>query len=70
MANATEIVFLPLKEGVSYSDPNVKEFLSTILQQDGSQRLFMGPQVEHPAISNMFIDWASIDHHKKFMASE
>ena len=76
MANATEICFLPLKEGeypVNWAAPQgekVKEILSTIVKQGGAQRMFHGQQVEHPNIFTLFIDWDSVDHHEKFMAWE
>lgn len=69
MSNATEIVFLPLKEGlfpVNFADEKFKGIFSTILKQDGVQRLFSGQQVEHPAINTSFIDWDSIGHHETF----
>ncbi|EXJ81149.1 hypothetical protein A1O3_07438 [Capronia epimyces CBS 606.96] len=76
MAPATEICFLPLKEesypddATSTAGQKFKSILETILAQDGAQRLYWGPQVEHPSIYNLFIDWDSIGHHEKFIASD
>ncbi|EXJ78459.1 hypothetical protein A1O1_08859 [Capronia coronata CBS 617.96] len=75
MAPATEICFLPLKEGTNPEDTTgavgqkFKEFFNTILAQDGCQRLYWGRQVEHPSICTLFIDWESVGHHEKFIAS-
>lgn len=76
MAPATEICFLPLKDGSYPEDADsgvgqkFKEIFNTILAQDGCQRLYWGRQVEHPSILTLFIDWDSIEHHEKFIASE
>ncbi|KIX96646.1 uncharacterized protein Z520_07365 [Fonsecaea multimorphosa CBS 102226] len=64
MAQATEVVFLPLKEG---NDPQkLKATLETILKHGQPQRIYAGAQVEHPNVHNFFIDWTSIGHHEKF----
>ncbi|KAK5459852.1 hypothetical protein LTS15_003981 [Exophiala xenobiotica] len=76
MAPATEIVFIPLSEE-NYPDDfssapgkKFKDILATILAQDGVQRLSWGRQVENPGTLTMFIDWDSVDHHKKFMSTD
>jgi len=72
MAPVTEIVKLPLKEGLLSDDAGSKKFqgvLHTIMAQDGCQGLRWGAQVETPSIMNLFIDWDSIDHHQKFIDS-
>ncbi|KAJ9611489.1 hypothetical protein H2200_004673 [Cladophialophora chaetospira] len=66
MAEATEIVFLPLKEGSDPQGPRFKNSLETILKQGGPHRMFAGAQVEHPNVQTLFIDWSSIDHHMQF----
>ncbi|KIW76231.1 hypothetical protein Z517_10977 [Fonsecaea pedrosoi CBS 271.37] len=70
MAQATEIVFLPLKEGNDPHGEQLKGTIETILKHGGPLRLYSGPQVEHPNIHNLFIDWTSIGHHEKFMEWE
>ncbi len=73
MSGATEIGLLPVKEGLYPVDPADKTFtelLSTVYKQDGCQRMFRGPQVEHPAILTLFVDWDTVGHHEKFVASE
>ncbi|OAL33337.1 hypothetical protein AYO20_07348 [Fonsecaea nubica] len=70
MAQATEVVFLPLKEGNDPDGQQLKGTIETILKQGGPLRLYSGPQVEHPSVHNLFIDWTSIGHHEKFMEWE
>ncbi|KIX09467.1 uncharacterized protein Z518_00547 [Rhinocladiella mackenziei CBS 650.93] len=75
MAPATEIVFLPLKEGDKPEDGTTEsgqkfaELAQTILAQEGCQFLSFGRQVEHPNICNLFINWDAVDYHTKFIAS-
>ncbi|EXJ66106.1 uncharacterized protein A1O5_10721 [Cladophialophora psammophila CBS 110553] len=70
MAQATEVVFLPLKEGNDPQGQKLKATLETILKQGGPLRMYSGAQVEHPNVHNLFIDWTSIGHHEKFIAWE
>jgi len=68
---ATEIAELPLKAGISLdrrtdSGRIWEEVLSTVLGQDGAQRCYFGHQVENPSMLRLFVDWDSIDAHKKF----
>jgi hypothetical protein len=76
MAPVTEITRLPLKTGATPADANSpagliwQDTLSTILNQPGAQRAYWGLEVEKPSTLHLFVDWESIDHHKKFMESE
>lgn len=66
MAEATEIVFVPLKDAAEAQGQRYKSTLETIVKQGGPHRMFVGAQVEHPNVQNLFIDWSSIDHHIQF----
>lgn len=68
MAGATEIAYLPINQEKLVGQ-KFKDVLQTILQQEGCQGLSWGVQVENPSITNLFIDWDSVDDHKKFIAS-
>jgi quinol monooxygenase YgiN len=76
MAPVTEIAYLPLKTGNNPSDAHSpagsiwQETLRTVLDQEGAQRAYWSLEVENPSMLRLFIDWDSIDHHKKFMESE
>jgi hypothetical protein len=76
MPTATEVVAVPLREGhypddpASGTGPKFDELFQTILSQDGAQRLYWAQQLETPSVLSLFIDWDSVDHHNKFMASE
>jgi hypothetical protein len=72
---ATEIALLRLKPdtnitGAGPASTTWKETLSTVLSQPGAQRAYYGTSVETPTMLRLFIDWDSVDAHKKFMASE
>lgn len=76
MAPVTEIALLPLKTG-DYPDDTTsrtgqvwQDTLSTVLDQDGAQRCYWAREVENPDMLRLFVDWDSLDHHKKFIASE
>ena len=60
MAEATEIVFLPLKQASDAQASWFTQTLEMILKQGGSHRMYQGG---HPDVQNLFIDWSSIDHH-------
>ena len=76
MAQATEIVSLPLVEGQHPEDPASSfkplfdRMIQTILSQPGAQRLHWGRQMENPSTGNLFIDWDSVQDHNKFIESE
>ncbi|KIW20547.1 hypothetical protein PV08_01122 [Exophiala spinifera] len=76
MAPVTETVLAPMSDEkipADYSGDSgqkLKDLFTTIVAQDGCQQLFWGPQVENPGTLCLFVDWASVDHHKKFIASE
>jgi hypothetical protein len=76
MAPVTEIAYLPLKTGNNPADANSpagsiwQGTLSTVLDQDGAQRAYWSLEVENPSMLRLFVDWESIEHHKKFMGSE
>jgi hypothetical protein len=76
MAPVIEIAYLPLKTGNNPADANSpagsiwKDTLSTVLEQDGVQRAYWSLEVENPSMLRLFVDWNSIEHHKKFMESE
>ncbi|KAL8637607.1 MAG: hypothetical protein Q9228_005137 [Teloschistes exilis] len=69
----TEIVRIPLQPGASIEDANspagkiMSETLATLAQQDHYQRAYLGRQVENSSIVQLYIDWDSLDGHKKFM---
>jgi len=73
---ATEIAHIPLKEGKYPDDPDSgpgrthRDLLDTLLQQPGVQRCYWGRQVENKDMLMWFVDWDSVDDHKKFMKSE
>jgi len=72
---ATEIALLRLKPNTSLIDSSDastawKESLATVLEQPGVQRAYWGTAEEDPALIRLFIDWDSVDDHKKFMGSE
>lgn len=72
----TEVAMMPLKAGSNVRDPStpegriVQDALATVTRQPGCQRAYFG--VEEEDLTNMrwFLDWDSVDDHKKFMASE
>ncbi|RVX66203.1 hypothetical protein B0A52_10095 [Exophiala mesophila] len=76
MPVATEFAAIPLKEGVHPEDPAspshaaFQKVFQTILAQDGARNCLFGRQVEDPTLGLLFIDWDSIEHHNKFIASE
>ena len=78
MAPVTEIAIFPLKSTVNLKgvsgDPTPKttwdNILNTVLDQDGAQRAYWGMEEENPSTLRLFVDWDSLDHHKKFMQSE
>jgi len=76
MAPVTEVALFPLAEDQNVDDPTsaagqtLNACLETVSKQDGCQRVFWGKQVENPSIGVAFIDWESVDHHKKFNESE
>ncbi|KAL8833107.1 MAG: hypothetical protein Q9170_004489 [Blastenia crenularia] len=70
----TEIVSIPLQPGVNVDDADspagkvISDTLATLVQQEGYQRAYKGVHVENPSILQLYIDWDSIDAHKKFMS--
>ncbi|KAK4944480.1 hypothetical protein LTR10_016154 [Elasticomyces elasticus] len=76
MTPTTEVALIPLAEGQNPDDPTsaagqtLKACFETVSKQDGYQRAYWGRQVENNSIGVAFIDWDSLDHHKKFMESE
>lgn len=75
MAPATELATLPLASGAAIEDPDSpagkvwQSTLDTVSQQDGFQRAYWGREVENQSVLQLFVDWDSLDHHKKFIAS-
>ncbi|KAH7085527.1 hypothetical protein BKA63DRAFT_499778 [Paraphoma chrysanthemicola] len=69
-SEATEVCYLPLKEGINIEDGEAKAILTatldTIAKQDGLKSLYHGKQIEHPSIFQMVITWHSIDNHEAF----
>jgi heme-degrading monooxygenase HmoA len=76
MAPITEVVILRIAEsagsleGTGDGASVWKELIQTIIAQDGVQRLYWGIGVEDQTILRLFIVWESLEHHKKFQASE
>ena len=66
MAEATEIVFLPLKDTIDPEGQQFQNTLKTIYKTGGPHRMYGAPGVENPSVRNLFIDWSNIDHHMKF----
>lgn len=72
---ATEIAFLPLKAGSRLNDPETsegtvwQECLTTVLGQEGAQRAYWGTGLEDASMLYLFIDWDTVDHHKRFIDS-
>jgi len=73
---ATEIAIFKIKEGDLPNDLNTsagkifQECINTVLEQPGAQRAYWGIEVENPTNARLFIDWDSVDAHKKFMNTE
>jgi len=72
---ATEIALLKLKPNTNLNDIGHastvwQDSLATVLEQDGAQRAYWGIAEEDPNMLRLFIDWDSVDAHKKFMSSE
>jgi hypothetical protein len=70
MAEATEIVTLTLKDPADGQNPRLRKSLATIINQGHPYRMYVGPQVEHPKVQSMFIDWPSIEKHMEFTKYE
>jgi len=70
MAQATEVVFLPLKKEIDTQGGRFHSALETILKAGKAQRLYGGHQVEHPNVYTAFIDWSSIEEHMEFTKQE
>jgi quinol monooxygenase YgiN len=76
MSPTTEIAILKLKdstetlEGSSQAASTWQEILDEILSSEGAQRLYWGKAVEDPSLVRLFIEWESLEHHKKVQASE
>lgn len=76
MASTTEIVILKLKDSAETLEGNGKgtatwqDIIDEILSQDGAQRLYWGKAIEDASMVRLFVEWNSIDHHKKFEGSE
>jgi len=73
---ANTYIFRPLQEG-KYPDDRTSvvgqthvDLLETLLSQPGCQRCYWGREVENKDMLRWFVDWDSIDSHKKFIASE
>lgn len=75
MTPATELATIPLVSGATIEDadsPAGKIWhttLDTVSQQEGFQRCYWGREVENPSVLQLFVDWDSLDAHKKFIAS-
>lgn len=75
MAPATEIAYLPLKKGKwpdgddSTTTKLHDELIEIVLSQPGCQRLYWSREHENPDNLRWFLDWNSVDDHKKFMDS-
>ena len=76
MAPVTEIAYFPLKAGTNVKDVNSQagqswaNIISTVLDQDGAQRGYFGMEVENPSMLRVFVDWDTVEQHRKFLASE
>ncbi|KAL8951333.1 MAG: hypothetical protein Q9222_002698 [Ikaeria aurantiellina] len=70
----TEMATIPLAAGAEVENLDsaagkvLSDTFETLRQQEGFQRVKYGRQVENPSILQVFIDWDSIDFHKKFEA--
>jgi hypothetical protein len=72
---ATEVALLPLKAGSDVHDANssagsiVQDCLTTVLGQPGCERVFWGTEEENASMMRWFVQWKSVDDHKKFMSA-
>ncbi len=71
----TEIVTFQLKVSGSLSDKSstaskvIVQFLTKELAAHGAQHAYYGEAIEKPEMANIFINWDSLDDHKKLMNS-
>jgi hypothetical protein len=63
---ATEVVFLPLKESTDPKGAALHSTLEKIVSHGKPIHMWSGPQIEHPTTYNLFIDWNSIEHHMEY----
>lgn len=76
MAPVIEVVVLKIAEstgsleGTGGGASTWQQLIQTIIAQDGVKRLYWGIAVENSTILRLFVEWDSLDHHKKFQASE
>ncbi|KAL8871719.1 MAG: hypothetical protein Q9174_002508 [Haloplaca sp. 1 TL-2023] len=69
----TEVVTIPLQAGAEIENPNaaagkiLSEVLRTLQKQEGYQHAYYGRMIEAPNSLQLYVDWESIDAHKKFM---
>jgi len=75
-SGVTEVAAMPLRAGSNVRDPStpegriVQDALATVSGQPGCQRVYFGVEEEDLSLMRWFLDWDSVDDHKKFMASE
>lgn len=71
----TEIVTFSLKADASLSDPSspaskvVADFLAPELAAHGAHNAYYGRYIEKPETGIIFVNWDSLEAHKKFMSS-
>ena len=71
----TEIVTFSLKADADLSDPNspasklVVDFLVAELAAPGAHNAYYGQYIEKPEAAILFVNWDSLEAHKKFMSS-
>ena len=71
----TEIVTFSLKADASLSDPTspasklVLDFLAPEVAAHGAHNAYYGQYIEKPEIGIIFVNWDSLESHKKFMNS-
>ena len=72
----TEIVWFPVKKGLDPNDPSndaaklLQKLADITLVSDGAGQIFFATQIEDPGTMLWFVDWDSVDHHDRFVASE
>ena len=71
----TEIITFGLKADADLSDPSsparklVVDFLVAELAAPGARNAYYGQYIEKPETAILFVNWDSLEAHKKFMSS-
>ncbi len=69
----TEIAILPFRDTERPEDTTsiagelMQEQLSYVLKSAGAQRCYWGRAIELPDLIYLFVDWDTVEDHKKFL---